>query len=271
LKTKIGSEMEGVKRELDELRHYEDLKQNIDNDIQKQKREYLDLIDNARSEIKFEHDKYSSLLKDIGVEKDSLIKDKKEILQLEEKEDHLRKRLEAIYGIIKNIESQIGDKRHDIGDAEVHITKLISLAESVEKAIREKKEDVITPLIKKSEEQADKISIVQDSILLKIKNKEMRINSFSEESKKLSEKFTKFFDKKMRIEQLLKKIDDDKHSMESQLRILIKTAQAFDIIAKKTDAKKYMDELVKTYDQIDEKRNLLKKKITQLSSIVRGN
>ncbi|MBU0666718.1 MAG: hypothetical protein KKC26_05130 [Nanoarchaeota archaeon] len=39
LKKKIGSQMDVVKVELEELKNYEDLKKNIDNDIQKQKQE----------------------------------------------------------------------------------------------------------------------------------------------------------------------------------------------------------------------------------------
>ncbi|MBC8501495.1 MAG: hypothetical protein ISS25_04365 [Nanoarchaeota archaeon] len=270
LKKKIGTEMEDVKEELDELRHYEDLKQNIDNDIKRQKQEYLELIDKARKEIRYEENRYSSLLTDVGKEREELVKEKKEILQLEEKEDHLRKKLEAIYGIIKSIENQINGKKSTIDNAEEHIVNLQKMAENVENEIKNKKKNIIEPLIKKSQEQTEKISVVQDLIIEKIKKKEMKIETYSEESKKIADKFRKFFDKKVRTESLLGKIEDDRHMLEDQLKELIKKAQAFDAIAKKTNAKVYIAELMKNYDQIEKGKSLLRRKLEQLAKIVRG-
>jgi len=270
LKKKIGTEMEDVKGELDEIRHYEDLKQNIDNDIKRQKQEYLELIDKAGRQIRYEENRYSSLLTDVGKEREQLVKEKKEVLQLEEKGDHLRKRLEAIYGIIKSIENQINEKKSTIENAEEHIVNLQKIAENIENEIKNKKENIIEPLIKKSQEQTEKISVVQDLIIEKIKKKEMKIEKYSEESKKIADKFRKFFDKKVRTESLLGKIEDDRHMLEDQLKELIKKAQAFDAIAKKTDAKVYIAELMKNYEQIEKRKSLLRRKLEQLAKIVRG-
>ncbi|NQU98672.1 hypothetical protein HQ533_04345 [Candidatus Woesearchaeota archaeon] len=270
LKKKIGTEMEDVKHELDELRHYEDLKQNIDNDIRKQKEEYLELVDKARREIEYEEKRYSGLLDDIKSEKEDLSKEKKEIFQLEEKEDHLRNRLEAIYGIIKSIEKNIDSEKSDIEDAEEHIAKLQSMADEVESEIRNKKENIIEPLVKRSQEQTEKISVVQDAVIEKLNKKEMKIESYAKKTKSIAAKFDEFFDKKMRTESLLNKIDDEKHALEAQLKELIKKAQAFDAL-KKTDAKVYIQQLVDNYDKIESRKSLLKKKMEQLVKIVRGD
>ena len=74
----------------------------------------------------------------------------------------------------------------------------------------------------------------------------------------------------MRTEHLLGRIDEDKHFLEQELRQLIKKAQAFDAIAKKTDVGTYVQQLVKTYEQIEDRKSLLKKKMEQLAKIVRG-
>ncbi|MBC8494883.1 hypothetical protein H8D36_01890 [archaeon] len=270
LKKKIGTEMDDVKQELGDLRHYEDLKLNIDNDIKRQKDEYVELIDKARKEIKYEENRYGTLLSDIRTEQENLTKNKKELLQLEDKEDHLRKRLEAIYGIIKSIENKVNVEKGSIENAEEHVANLLSTANKIEDEIKNKKKNIIEPLIKRSEEQAEKISVVQDSIIDKIKKKEMKLETYSEESKEISDKFRKFFDKKVRTEHLLGKIDEDKHILEEQLKTLIQKARAFDAMTKKTDAKVYISDLTKTYDQIEKRKSLLRTKMTQLSKIVRG-
>lgn len=271
LQKNVGTEMQDVKKELDELRHYEDLKKNIDNDIRRQKQEYIQLIERARQEIKYEENKYSTLLSDIGHKREELSEEKKDVLQLEEKEDHLRKRLEAIYGIVKSIENQLGDKEKRITDAEKQLTQLQTMAIRIEKDIRNKKKNVIEPLIQKSEEQAEKISIVQDAILQKMKHKELKLESYSDKTKKLARKFEKFFDKKMKIGALLTKIDDDKHFLEDKLRELIRKVQVFNVLSKDSNTKEYMEQLVKNYGQIDNKRAILKKKVEQLGRIVRGD
>ncbi|MFH1589629.1 MAG: hypothetical protein ABIB43_03635 [archaeon] len=270
LKKHVGTEMEDVKNELDELKHYEDLKQNIDNDINRQKKEYLDLINDARREIDFEEKRYTVLTESITKERSSLEIDKKEILQLEDKEDHLKKRLEAIYGIVKSIEGQLGQKESRIEDAEKHITKLQDMAASIEKNVIHKKTKVLEPLLIKSKEQTDKIALVQDAILDKITKKETKLEVYAEKTQKISDRFRRFFDKKIKIERLLTKIDGDKHILDHDLNTLIKKIQAFDVLTNKTNASTFVKELTATYKQIDNRKSLLRRNIEQLSKMIRS-
>ncbi len=271
LKHKIGSEMDVVKQELDELKHYEDLKQNIDNDIQKQRDEYLNLMQKARAEIRKEEDKYTEILERIGNERERIIIEKKGVLRIEEQEDHLRKRLEAISGIVKSIQSKVDGQKASIELSEKQLQKLEELANHVEENIKDKRESVIEPLIKKSEEQTNRIAQVQEAIIAKVKKKESAIAKYSEESRKLSDKFKLFFDKKIRIEQLMNKIEDEKRQMEEQLKELIKKAKTFSLVANKTDVKKYVEDLQNRFNQVEERKDLLRKKVERLTQIIRGN
>ncbi|MBU1850239.1 MAG: hypothetical protein KKH40_05925 [Nanoarchaeota archaeon] len=173
--------------------------------------------------------------------------------------------------IIKSIQAKVNDENNIINNSESHMERLEKLANKIESEIKHKKKNIIEPLIKKSEEQTEKISTVQKVILEKIKKKESAISEYIKESALISKNFKEFFDRKMRTEQLLKKIDEDKDKMEIELKELINKAKTFNIIASSSNVKKHVEELQKHYEQINQKKQLLKNKIIRLMEIIKGD
>ena len=134
-----------------------------------------------------------------------------------------------------------------------------------------KKEKDIDPLVKESYKNAEKIEYVQNSILEKIKKKKKNIEEYSAASQQLANRFKKFFDKKDKEEKLLNVIDDEKHLLENQLKELIRKAHAFDVLAKKTNAKKYIGDLMKTYNSLDNRKSTLRSKMNELARLIMGH
>lgn len=270
LKDKIGTEMDDVKEELEDLKYYEELKVSIDNDIQKQKEKYMELMDKAKSDITHEEKKYVKIMSELSEQRVEITKEKQELLSLEDQEEMLKERLEGIYGIIKNIESKISSESEEIEDSNKHIKKLQKLAEEVESNIRDRKAKIIDPLVKESDKQAEKIMLVQNSILEKVKKKKQNIEKYSEESRALASRFQTFFNKKDRAEKMLKGIEEEKVLLEKQLKELINKAHAFNALAKKNNAKSYIDDLMKTYDGLDHRKKSLRTKMEDLAKLIIG-
>jgi chromosome segregation ATPase len=264
LKKEFGGEIENIRKEVEELERYHHLKTDLDQQIRKQKTEAQNKIAEMAKQIAREQKKRQEILKQIKKEAEELKKEREIALSIEESEKLLKERLTSLKSMTATIEKKLGYENLAIRNSQADIERLKKMVDSMEKHIKEERAS-IGPLVKKSLEHERKIKQLQESILKKIIKKEKKL----ETADRLSNKLKEFFDKKMKIANLIDKVNKDKDSLEKELIGLIKKAKSFSLSSKSGDIGKRILELEKKFMEVDKKKSILEKQFKKLSWIFR--
>ncbi len=268
VREELHSEVSSVQGELNELKKYEALKKNIDNQIKTQDQIFADKIKQMDREIIRAQKKYSELLKEIDAEEKIIKTEKLKTDSIKKIENNLKNKIKNIEGTIGKIKQKIKAEDIYIGDVEVHVKKLKSLADDTKEIINLQKKK-IKPLARESKEYEKKIMQSQKEILKKVFEKSRVIKKDISESKRLSDRFKKFFEKKMETTNLIEKINDDRNSLRKELNEFITRASAFSISSHSADIQKQINIMEKKFKEIDSKKNIFEKEISKLCSLIK--
>lgn len=264
LKDELGFDLSTVGKELNELHRYEQLKINLDKQVHQQKKIATEKLNELSNSILKEHNKYEQLLMDLKNEESQLKKERIEAISIEESEKILKKKLSGIKSLITKLEQRIGLEEETITNSQTHINKLYNLSNQIrEKTIKEK--NLIEPLVEKSKAHEKRILAIQDKILLKISEKEQKL----QKAKKVSFKFKKFFDKKMQVITLIDKLNQDKDILEKDLIELIKKAKSFQLTSKSKDLGKEILDIENKFKKVDHKKKDFEQKFKKLSKALK--
>ena len=268
VREELHSEVSSVQGELNELKKYEALKKNIDNQIKTQDQIFADKIKQMDREILRAQKKYSELLKEIDAEEKIIKTEKLKTDSIKKIENNLKNKIKNIEGTIGKIKQKIKAEDIYIGDVEGHVKKLKSLADDTKEIINLQKKK-IKPLARESKEYEKKIMQSQKEILKKVFEKSRVIKKDISESKRLSDRFKKFFEKKMETTNLIEKINDDRNSLRKELNEFITRASAFSISSHSADIQKQINIMEKKFKEIDSKKNIFEKEISKLCSLIK--
>jgi len=266
----IGTEIIKVKDEVDELKHYESLKKNMDEEILRQKLEYQKMFDDLHKQIQFEEKKYDKLLDGIETEKSKISQEQLDIDYMEKKEENLMRRIESLQELVKSLNKDVKSEKTVLDVDMKQLKDFYSDAEKLAKEVQRKKIEDLEPLVKKSEENKEKIMKIQDDLIKKIKEKKDDMEGFEGEGVRIADEFEKFFKKKANTDKLLDKIDDEKTDLQKEMNDLILSAKAFQLTTKSADVKKHISELENKFQKLENKRSNFKSDIEKLNSVVLG-
>lgn len=268
LKDVIGSDIDQVREELQELKHYEDLKRNIDKDIIQQRLDYQDMINNIHRQIKDQKKSHETFLDDMNNEKEKIAEGRVELSYLEKREANLKKRVDALREIIRSLEDKIDEQRKIIKDSLKKVDSDLKQTDSVREQMKIKIVSELGPIIKAAKEKEEKVLAVQDSILKNIMEKKSKIDKYKFESTQASEKFKAFFSKKAKTQELIDAVAKDKIALEKELKELIQRAQSFNLSIKSSSVKEYIKDLQKKFKEIENKRTSFIKKLSLLADTI---
>jgi len=269
LKEEIGDEINQVKDEVQELRHYEDLKKSIDRDILQQKVDYENSLGDIHKRITAEEKRYGKIQEEIAKEAKKISDEAKDMHELKQQEDTLGKRLDALKEIMDGVKTQVSEEDENIKHHEERLKQLKKLADSMEKEIKGKRENEIQPLVESSSKHQEKILKVQDDIVKKIRARKEQIESYETQGEQIAKRFEKFFKKKADTEKIVKDLEKQKADMKADLNDLIKKARAFDLTSKK-DSSKHIKELEKKMNEYDKKHSSFAKRLEDLRKVISG-
>ena len=268
LRDTIGRDIDQVREELQELKHYEDLKKNIDKDIIQQRLDFQEMINQVHRKIADQRKKYESFIEELSNERTKIEEAKVEMSYLEKREDNIKKRVDALKEIIKSIENKLAEQKSIIKTSMEKMKADLKDSEKIQKSMKFRMKQEIEPVIKNIKEREEKILSVQDSILKKIMTKKQNIDKYKMESTQAAEKFKAFFDRKAKTEQLINTIDKEKAELEKELQSLIAKAQSFNLSIKSSDVKNYVKELQKSLKNIEEKKSGFSKRLGELTDVI---
>jgi chromosome segregation ATPase len=261
----IGTDIEQVREQLQELKHYEELKKNIDKDIIQQKLEYQQMLENVHRQISAQRKKYESFIEEIETEKGKIEEAKVELSYLENREENIRKRVDALNQVVKSVSEKILDQKNSIKASITKINAVLEDTEKLHKDMTDKMKTELEPVIKTADEKEEKILAVQDSILKKIMERKKTIEKYKLESIEASEEFKVFFERKAKIHELVASLDKEKLEIERGLQELINKARGFALSLKSDDVKSYVKELQESFSGLEKKRNSFVNKLGELT------
>ena len=262
LKQELGMELDTVRDDLRELERYQQLKEELQKQVEEQKNEAKLKIEELTKQVIREQRKYQELIADITKEREELVKEKAEAQSIEESEKILGKKLLELKSMINLIEKKITDEDVSIKNSELHIEKLSILIDEIKQRVEDEK-SIIDPLLEKSQEQERKVLELQDKIVKKIAQKQQSVTNVKEITKKVKE----FFDKKLAVVNLVDKINKDRDDLEKSLVELIKKAKSFQLSSSKVDVGKQMVDLEKKFTEVNKKKSEFEKELKEFSSV----
>lgn len=265
LKQELGLEVETVKAELKELDKYEELKKDIDKQMLEQKQDFIKKINDINKVIAREQGRYQQIINEVEKEEEKLEEERLEEHNIEENEERLKGRIKEFEGMVIKIKKSLQSEDKKILDTKKHIKRLKNLTKSFKEEIRKERKQVI-PLIEKSKQQESKVLELQREVTKKIEEKEKTL----EATKGISTKFKEFFEKKMRTEELVNKVNEDRDELEKELIILIRKAKSFQLSSKSSQVGDQITELEKKFSDIDKKKGLFEGELKKLTDLLSG-
>ena len=264
----IHSELGNVKKELSELERYEELKNKVDNQIKIHDKIFADKIKEIDGQIVRAQKKYTDLLREIGAEEKIIKTERLKTDSIKKIEEALKQKIKRIEGTIDKVKQKIKSEDIHIEDLESHIKKLKKLAEDTKETINLQKKKIM-PLAKESREYEKRVIQSQKEILKKVFERSKIIKRDINKSKMLSDKFNKFFEKRMETSDLIEKINSDRNNIRKELNDFISKAKAFSILSHSTDIQNQIDIMEKGFKEIDQKKNIFEEEIKKLCSLIK--
>ena len=262
LKQELGIELDTVRGDLRELERYQQLKEELQKQVEEQKNEAKLKIEELTNRVLREQKKYQELIADIKKEKEELSREKTESKSIEESEKILNRKLTELKGMIASIEKKILDEDITIKNSEFHIEKLNLLIDEIKQRVEEEK-SIIDPLVEKSREQKKKVIELQNNILKKIAKKQASVSNVKSITKKVKD----FFQKKLAVADMVDRVTKDRDELEKSLIDLIKKAKSFQLSAKSGDVGKQMLELEKKFNDVDKKKNQFEAELKEFKKL----
>jgi len=270
LKEGLGGEVEKIHEQLGEIKHYEDLKKNMDQEILNQRKEYNQLMAETELKISAEQKRYEDIIVSIKKERESVKTEEGRLKDVEKEEIILKDKLKALAKVIELIDSKISEERNVIIKSEKRVESLERMADKVEDELKKKKTDIITPLIEMSHSHKEKIIKIQDDILNKIKQRKTDIETLSSKGREQAANFEKFFSKKSQIDKLFKEVEDNKSDLKKEMETMINQARAFNVAVSTGDMKKHIQELLNRYEKVEKKKQNMKGSMDKLVDMLKA-
>ncbi len=264
LKNDLGLQLDAVRDDLKELERYQQLRLELQKQVEDQKTESRIKIEELTNSIAREQKKYQQLISDVKKEREVLQNERQEAKSIEESEKILNKKLEELKQVIGLIDKKVLEEGTAIKNSEVHIERLNKLMDEV-KQNAEQEKSIIEPLIEKSREQGKKVLELQDKIMKKIAKKQKDTSDINSITRKVKD----FFDKKLAVIDLVDRVNKDRDDLEKSLIELIKTAKSFQLSAKSGDIGKEMKDLEKKFNEVNKKKGIFEEEIKKFTSFFR--
>ncbi len=270
LKDAIGTDIDQIREELQELKHYEDLKKNIDRDLIQQKLEYQEMIASVHRGIDEQRKKYDYLIETIEGERAKIEEEVIELSYLEKRMDTLDKRIDAIKEIIKSLEKGVANQKNEINKDLKKIKSDLKTADALKKDIKFRMKTEFDPLIKDAKQKEEKILAVQDSILKKVMDKKKKMDKYKKETISASDEFKRFFNKKVKTQEMINSLENDRKELEKELADLVNKATTFNLSLKSSSVKNYVKELEVSFKKIEKKKSTFSQNLIRLTEMIRA-
>ncbi|MFH1174514.1 MAG: hypothetical protein V1725_05230 [archaeon] len=257
----LAQEIEKVKNELLELKQYEDMKHNLDTELDKQRMDYAKKIDDAHRQLGSEEKRFMQLIGDVKNTEGTMTSEEKKVISLEAQEEAIRKRIDEMQGRLKLVRDDLNKERATFKYSEEHLEKLRKVAEEILGSLSRMKKKFIDPLVEAQFDHERKIQAAQDAVLRKARQTQRQLQSGTPVD--VSKRFERFFEKQKELDDILKKMDEERLQLKMEYEQLIKKASVFDSMKSSTSTKDYVKDLENAYEELEKRHAAYKMRVLQ--------
>ena len=257
-------EMSNIREDVELLKHFEDIKKVVDEDIAQQQKEYGSAVQEFNSTLQKEQQRYDAILTDIESEIRRLKTERSDVENLATDEEKLTKQLQSFEDTIQTIRERLAVEKNDIKKDEDRLVKLRNLAEHLHEDLTAQKEKDFAPLKRISEDQSERIKRLQQEIINKVKDQINHQHHLEGHADEVAQQLKNFFTQREHLTALIKEIDANEQELKNDLGALMLKAKAFDMTSQKGEINQHIVELNKKFEEYGAQKDTLNAKLNEL-------
>jgi chromosome segregation ATPase len=259
-----------VEQELAELEKYTNFKQNIDKAIEKQKQEYDKSLADIVKVVQKTKTDYAALTENISSELKEINSAHDKVEALQRSQATLVNTVQSAKESIKHLEKEIAHEEESITARLKKIDELKSKADAFQKMLATDKSSLVNKLVNKITEDRKKIMQEQDDLLNKAKAKTKELQDYTELIEKIRGSFKGFFVKKIKTEQMIMKIEQEKIGLEKALKALEEKTRTINLMGSSKELKMQITAISQALKDYEQNRSGLMKKVGDLIDFIKS-
>jgi chromosome segregation ATPase len=270
IQSDVKDKIDIVGKELSELEKYTAFKQNIDKTIEKQKLDYDKSLAEIVKTIQKTKTEYSTLNEGISKELKEIDSAHEKVLALQRTQANLVITVNSAKDSIAHLEKEIAQEQESISTRLKKIDELKLKADNFQKMLINDKESPVDKLINKISDDRKKIMQEQEDLLAKAKNKTKELQDYSDLISQIRGSFKGFFAKKIKTEQMILKIEEEKVGLDKSLKSLEEKAKGLDLMNSSKELKSQIAEISQALKDYEQNRSGLMKKVNDLIDFIKS-
>lgn len=260
-----------VEQELKDLEKYTNFKQDIDKAIEKQKTEYDKSLSEIVKNIQKTKTEYQSLSESINSQLKEINSSHDKIEALQRSQASLVNTVNSAKESIKHLDKEIAHEQESIDERLKKINELKLKADNFQKMLSNRENDSqVSRLVNKITEDRKKIMQDQDALLTKAKAKTKELQDYTDLIEKIRGSFKGFFVKKIKTEEMILKIEQEKTELEKSLKALEEKTRTINLMNSSKDLKSQIGDIAKALKEYEQNRSGLMKKISDLIDYIKS-
>lgn len=265
----IKGELNTVRKELDELKKFEHLKNNIDGDIKNTQKDFQKFVSLYNSQLDTFDKKYVSLVHDLKTEEVRLEKYAKKVDELKKAKVDIEKTVHDSIAELREVTKAFENESKNITISEKKIAELHKSIEHLSSNIQDKKTDAIKTLNKKIGTSLPAIKARQDELLEQAKLKKEEIQNYAHTGNMIYKSFSKLFADKIQTAEMIEDIEKERQELINELNTLKEKVAIFSIKRKDPEIKAKLKEMEKVITDYEKRKHTLATKIDKLMNFIR--
>ncbi|MFP4567578.1 MAG: hypothetical protein ACLFN8_01410 [Candidatus Woesearchaeota archaeon] len=239
----VKEEIKTVERELSELEKYNQLKSNIDKDIEVQKDKYEKLLDLLAEDIKDYEKEFVDLYARIVAEKEKINEHRSRLVSLSNSQKEISESIKSANSVLIKLKDDLRVEEGAMSSRLKSFDKLkVEFDNLSDKIIREKKRK-ISDLSSSLDKESAILRERQNKLFDDARAKASKLESYESLGRTIKNSFDGFFKKTIIISKKMDEIDSDKVDLKKNLLVLKQKAEALVVMSSNESLKEQADAL----------------------------
>jgi len=266
----IKSEIETVKNQLTELERFDSLRKNLDKDIDKQKKNYEDIVKDANEKLRIESEKYTDLKSLIDKEKKSLDQYGQKMEELKRLRNDYERTVSTLKDSLKKIDDVVSEYRKRFEDSQKVVSNYQNALDRLNEELSEKKSSTLSKKLEGMKDGEQKLFKKQMELESNMKKAISSVQSYAGISDKVHSSLDGYFSKNISTEKLIAEIENDKTDLTKYLEELKSKVLKFTLMTSNESIKGQMKDIEAKLKEFERKKLSIRYKIEKLVSMIKG-
>ncbi len=260
----VKDEIKTVEKELSELKKYDDLKTNIDKEIEAQKAKYEKEIEKLSGDIKSREDEYVEIYTKIIAEREKVNDHKSRLESIRKAQKEISDSISSANSVLLKLKDDLRSEEDEMASRLKVLHKLDSEFDDLNNRLVKDKKTKISNVLSALEKESSQLLERQNKLLDEAKKKAAKLGSYKALEKNITDSFKGFFNKTIAISKKIDEIDIGKDELKNNLVALKNKAEALNLMSSNEKLKAQASELDAQIKKQEQAKNNLVNKIKSL-------